>query len=69
MPGAALATPGTLFLFTGERAGARCGACHAGHPLCAGLAYDEKAKTVVLVKVWPGARVVDGKEGSFGESG
>jgi hypothetical protein len=31
--------------------------------------YEENAKIVLVVKVWPAARVVDGKDGSFGESG
>jgi hypothetical protein len=34
-----------------------------------GFTYDENAKIVLDVKVWPGATVVDGKDGSFGESG
>jgi hypothetical protein len=31
--------------------------------------YPAKAKTVVEAKVWSGPRTVDGKDGSFGESG
>ena len=34
-----------------------------------GPSYPANAKIVVLLKVWPAASVVDGKDGSFGESG